>query len=355
MSIEKDYLEEDELVDNKKFCCVSVVSPDTKPQCNTMCLMIRGGYSTIEEATHRTSCLEKNGNKYPIWIGPIGFWVPLNFNKNITQNQEEQLSILNLQMKQLIENKITNDDEFVNRKSKMKQNIDEENKKIELQNEQLNTVSVLELSPDEENDQQINLNSTKVNSSNQLSDYKPEFEPEDISTDNISNKLNDVQFIDIKSDDNHRETLFHDDILVDQRFCCISFISPTNDSEVYGLKIRAIFENIDDANEYCKKTHVIDIYTHIYVAEVGKWLEWEPDAFKIDHQVYPDEGLNEIIQGKKKVTQDTIAFKKELEKQDLEQELKSLKNNEDEDGLDLIENADKSEENQKEIINTIFE
>jgi hypothetical protein len=344
MSIEKDYLEEDELVDNKKFCCVSVVSPDTKPQCNTMCLMIRGGYSTIEEAKHRTSCLEKNGNKYPIWIGPIGFWVPLNFNKNI--KQEEQLSILNLQMKQLIENKITNDDEFVNRKSQMKQNIDEENKKIELQNE-------LELSSND--DQQVNLNSTDVNPS---SDYKPEFEPEDISTDNISNKLNnsdlnDVQFIDIKSDDDNRETLFHDDVLVDQRFCCISFISPTNDSEVYGLKIRAIFENIEDANEYCKKTHVIDIYTHIYVAEVGKWLEWEPDAFKIDNQVYPDEGLNDIIQGKKKVSQDTIAFKKELEKQDLEQELKSLKNNED--GLDLIENASKSEENKKEIINTMFD
>ena len=46
-----------------------------------------------------------------------------------------------------------------------------------------------------------------------------------------------------------------------------------------------------EVNISYEKKHVIDIYTHIYVAEVGKWLEWEPDAFKIDNQVYPDEGL----------------------------------------------------------------
>ena len=347
MSVEKDYLEEDELVDSKKFCCVSVVSPDTKPQCNTMCLMIRGGYSTIEEAKHRTSCLEKNGNKYPIWIGPMGFWVPLNFNKNITQNPEEQLSILNLQMKQIIENKISNDNDFMNRKNKMKENIDEENKQIQLQNEKLENEDVVELASDEENessnDEQCKLDSTNI------------------STDDISSKLNDTnlnsaEFVDIKVDDNNRETLIHDDVIIDQRYCCISFISPTNDSEVYGLKIRAIFENIDDANDYCKKKHVIDIYTNIYVVDVGKWLEWDPDVSKINDQVYANEGLNDIIQGKKKVTQDTIAFKQELEKQDLENELKqsSLTNNE-EDNLDLIENADKSEENKKEIINSIFE
>ena len=95
-----DYLNVDELVDEKQFCCISVVSPKTKPQCNMTCIMLRGGYSSMDETNQRINLL-KNGhnNKCPIWMGQIGYWLPINLDTTRELSHDKQLEILNLQMK----------------------------------------------------------------------------------------------------------------------------------------------------------------------------------------------------------------------------------------------------------------
>ena len=311
MSIEKDYLDEDELVDEKKFCCISIVSPDTTPSCDTMCFMIRGGYASYEEAKFRTTYLEKSiNNKCPIWIGQLGYWLPINLNKNVSITPEDQLKILNLQMKQIVETKILNDEQFNTRTSNMVENIKKENEQITLQNQK-------ELTNGEETiDSTTNLSSN--NDCNQS-----EINPEESLSNKFENlQSDDIKILNIKDDNATKSLLLNDDIIIDQRYCCISFMSPENENDIYGLKIRGIFEHLDDANEYCKKKQQIDIYSHIYVAEVGKWLEWYPDPMKINDQKYSNESLNDIIQNKKKISEDTEIFKKNMKSIETENKLK---------------------------------
>lgn len=358
MLVEKDYLDEDDLIDEKKFCCISIVSPDTTPSCDTTCFMIRGGYASYEEAKHRSTYLESgSNNKCPIWVGQLGYWLPINLNKNIHHTPEDQLKILNLQMKQIVENKILNDDKFNNRTTEMVENIKEENKQIALQNQQ-------ELTNGEEN----------IDNTAELSSYKhsdDECESSEINPkESLSSKFenlqsDDLEILNIKDDNVTKSLLMNDDIIIDQRYCCISFMSPEQDNELYGLKIRGIFEHLDDANEYCKKKQQIDIYSHIYVAEVGKWLEWYPDPMKIIDQKYSNDSLNDIIQNKKKISEETEIFQKNMKSVETETKLKdemihnnNLDNSNDDifdENKTLLENLDESDQNKEKIINSIFE
>ena len=84
---------------------------------------------------------------------------------------------------------------------------------------------------------------------------------------------------------------------------------------------------------------------------MGKWLEWDPNPLKINNQVYANEGLNDIIQNKKEISEKTEIFKNNLKNEQIE---KSITNNK------LISDESEeitpkeSEENKETIINSIF-
>lgn len=83
-----------------------------------------------------------------------------------------------------------------------------------------------------------------------------------------------------------------------QNFVCISFLQdPNNKTSLSGIKIRGVFDKIDEANEYAKKLQSFDTLHNIYVGEMGKWLAFDPDPTSkaAGSPEYANEELNKIM------------------------------------------------------------
>lgn len=104
-------------------------------------------------------------------------------------------------------------------------------------------------------------------------------------------------------------------IPVNQKFCCISFLSDlpprivNEDTKeempdpnyklksLKGIKIRGVFNTIEEANEHATKLRGADPYFNIFVGEVGKWLPFDPNPHseQVEDVNYENNELNEIM------------------------------------------------------------
>merc|ERR1711988_1949513 len=307
----EDYLSEDTLVDNKKFCCLSVVSPDGPQKCDQMSVILRGAYETYDEAVERINYLQnKRNNKYNVWVGQIGYWLPICFDESITP--EKQLELLNEEMKNKIKTKVQDNLNYKKRTQDMKDKIKEEQEIIKQKNKEAEEAAAASSAADVEEAAEVKevkkvaeaTEAAEVEEATEAAPAIPAVEKvsapaipdvEEVSapaaqeeTDftnelkkcNIDNSDNPIKKSD-KNDYNHKLT--DDNPLKNQTWCCLSFLTPTN-SRVYGLKIRSVFSSLEDANELAKNLQRTDIYNHIYVASVGNWLKWDPDPTEIKEQ-----------------------------------------------------------------------
>jgi hypothetical protein len=83
-----------------------------------------------------------------------------------------------------------------------------------------------------------------------------------------------------------------------QNFVCISFLQdPTNKTTLSGIKIRGVFDKINEAEEYAKKLQSFDTLHNIYVGEMGKWLAFDPDptSKEAGSPEYANQELNKIM------------------------------------------------------------
>ena len=62
-----------------------------------------------------------------------------------------------------------------------------------------------------------------------------------------------------------------------------------------GIKIRGSFPSQEEAQLRAKLLGEKDKKHNIFVGEVGKWIPWNPDAFKTGKVVYAEEELNAIM------------------------------------------------------------
>lgn len=335
----KDFLTEDTLPNNLKYSCISIVGNDFPQKCDTTSLIIRGGFSTFEEANLHIQNLSKNDNKYNIFIGQNGFWLPICNNSDFSS--EKQVEVLNKQMETIIKDKIRNNLEYENRTNQLKENIKKENEIIKKQNEKLNSKSVDDCEESEEvkecEECEDREQLEEVKECEDIKQLEKVKEPE--VSEELLKKLKESDFADNSSDT--YDMLKNDEPIIGQNYCCISFITPHNSDDIYGLKIRGIFDKLDDANEYAEKLQKIDIYCNIFVAEINKWLEWDPLPEKIKNQKYENEMLNNIFDKKNQNNENLNIFNAELEKDKLEDELKK----------ELEDN----ENTQNKIINSIFD
>jgi len=69
-------------------------------------------------------------------------------------------------------------------------------------------------------------------------------------------------------------------------------------TNVRGLKIRGSFSTQEEAEMHCKKTRTRDPNHDIFVAPVGVWLPWEPDAYKTGRVEHLEPELNRLMQEK---------------------------------------------------------
>ena len=339
MSCKEDYLTEDVLRNTNKYCCISVVSPHSDQKCDKMCIIIRGGYDTYEEAMDRVTYLQgKRNNKYNVWIGQIGYWLPICFNKDI--NPEVQLDTLNQHMKDRIKNKIHNDLNYKNRTTELKDKIKEEQEIVKEQNKLIEDTKQIKLI--ESADQTDQAEQTEQTEQTDQADQTEQTD-QTVQTDQTEATLDTEVCRDISKQSDYSTTLTNDNPHKDQTWCCVSFLTPgdqTTDT-IYGFKVRGIFKTLDEAKECSAHLQKIDIYNHIFIASVGNWLTWDPDPNDIKDQIYENETLNSIFE------------KKEQNNSNLE--LFNEKNKVEEIESNLENEMKKSSDNQKEIIDKIFE
>jgi len=81
-----------------------------------------------------------------------------------------------------------------------------------------------------------------------------------------------------------------------------------------GIKVRGSFATQKEAEMKAKMLREIDVHHDIYVGEVGKWMPFNPDAFKTGKVEYIEEELNSIMNYK--------ANKEEIDKVQFEQRIK---------------------------------
>lgn len=84
---------------------------------------------------------------------------------------------------------------------------------------------------------------------------------------------------------------------------------------VRGLKVRGSYDSRGEANMRAQALRRKDPNFHVYVAQVGMWLPWDPEADNIEDQEYQEGELNTLV---KKYKENEI--KKDLHYEEQKQE-----------------------------------
>ena len=95
-------------------------------------------------------------------------------------------------------------------------------------------------------------------------------------------------------------------------------------TSVRGLKIRGAYPSQEEAEMRCKKMREQDPNHDIYVAPVGIWVPWDPDAYKTGRVEHLEEELNALH--KEKLKNEEMA-KKEFEERVRETKKKAIMEN----------------------------
>jgi hypothetical protein len=70
-------------------------------------------------------------------------------------------------------------------------------------------------------------------------------------------------------------------------------------TSIRGLKVRGSYSNQQEATARAKKLQRNDPIHNIYVAEVGKWLAWDPNPHNVADQEYQNDELNSLMKAYK--------------------------------------------------------
>jgi hypothetical protein len=112
-------------------------------------------------------------------------------------------------------------------------------------------------------------------------------------------------------------------------------------TSVRGLKSRGNFSTQEEAEQFCKKLREKDPNHDIFVAPVGVWLPWDPNAYKTGRVEFMEEELNRLHQ--EKILNEKKA-KEEFDKRVKETKQKAIE-----------ENIRKAEESGNKLTQTITE
>ena len=80
---------------------------------------------------------------------------------------------------------------------------------------------------------------------------------------------------------------------------------------VRGLKIRGAYTSKEEAVARSKKLQRLDPIHNIFVAEVGKWLPWDPEPSQVGEQEYAEEKLNTLMKNYKENEEAKDLFERE--------------------------------------------
>jgi chemotaxis protein histidine kinase CheA len=125
-------------------------------------------------------------------------------------------------------------------------------------------------------------------------------------------------------------------------------------TNVRGLKVRGVYETRDSAERRAKKLQTIDSDFHVYVAQVGFWLPWNPEPDKIESEAFINSQLNDMMEKYKEnsVNKDLFYEKEKREKVTAAREKVLRKKKEEMENKKL---EDKEVEPEAEVVNSEVE
>ena len=83
------------------------------------------------------------------------------------------------------------------------------------------------------------------------------------------------------------------------------FASTNNNmTNVQGIKVRGVYATNEEAKQRASFLHRTDPSFHVFMGTVGQWLPWDPDADKIENEVYLDDSLNTLVSEYKRQSND---------------------------------------------------
>ena len=112
-------------------------------------------------------------------------------------------------------------------------------------------------------------------------------------------------------------------------------------TNVRGIKVRGVFETVQEAEMRCKLLREVDPHHDIYVGQVGIWMPWHPEAYKTGQVEYMEKELNDLMHEKMK---NEAEAKKQFEQRIKDTRKKAIEENKKlarETGNKLTQNVDK--------------
>jgi hypothetical protein len=84
---------------------------------------------------------------------------------------------------------------------------------------------------------------------------------------------------------------------------------------VRGLKVRGSYDTYNEAVARAKTLQKLDPSFNVYVAQVGFWLPWDPEASDVQDQEYADDQLNQLMKKYKDNESQRDQFYEEMKRQ----------------------------------------
>jgi hypothetical protein len=130
--------------------------------------------------------------------------------------------------------------------------------------------------------------------------------------------------------------LFEDPSVPNQKYVCISVLTPKNFKQEEGkppvtistMKVRGSYDSYEEAKKRADFLRNIDSNINVYVGEVGKWLPFDDDPELAKDHDYQNKRLNEMMKGYLENQEKAKEFH-EQRKNDMI--MKTLKENEEKD------------------------
>jgi len=67
-------------------------------------------------------------------------------------------------------------------------------------------------------------------------------------------------------------------------------------TSIRGLKVRGVYDTREAAEDRAKKLSVRDSAFHTFVGQVGYWLPWDPNADKVESEIFQNSQLNDMME-----------------------------------------------------------
>ena len=124
-------------------------------------------------------------------------------------------------------------------------------------------------------------------------------------------------------------------------------------TSVRGLKVRGTYSTMEEASIRSKVLQRLDQTHHVFVAPVGYWLPWDPDADQIEQQEYQEEQLNELMKNyKENDVKRNIYYeneKKEMKDKAMEENMRRKNENENEKEKEKEKENDKNDDSASSV------